>query len=98
MNGVSKQYNAGLYLRLSVEDTVNASKRGKVNPFQSESASIENQRTLLSDYACIQGWNISKVYSDDGYSGGSYDNRPAFQQMVKDAEAGLINLILVKDA
>ncbi|MDR0905375.1 MAG: recombinase family protein [Oscillospiraceae bacterium] len=94
---IPRCYNAGLYLRLSVEDAVNTSKRGKVNPFQNDSASIENQRALLSEYAGIQGWNVSKVYSDDGYSGASYDNRPAFLEMVEDAKAGLIDLILVKD-
>lgn len=94
---MSKLYNAGLYLRLSIEDAVNTSKRGKVNPFQNESVSIENQRALLAEYADIKGWNVARVYSDDGYSGGSFENRPAFHQMVRDAEAGLINLILVKD-
>ncbi|MCL2775439.1 MAG: recombinase family protein [Oscillospiraceae bacterium] len=94
---MNKQYNTGLYLRLSVEDTANTTKRGKVNPFQNESASIENQRVLLIEYADLQGWNVTQIYIDDGYSGGSFDNRPAFQQMVRDAEAGVINLILVKD-
>ena len=94
---MNKRYNAGLYLRLSVEDAVNNSKRGKINPFQNESASIENQRILLAEYAELQGWNVTQIYSDDGYSGGSFDNRPAFQQMVRDAETGLIDLILVKD-
>lgn len=95
---MSRRYNAALYLRLSIEDAVNASKRGKGNPFQNESISINNQRTLLTEYATIHGWNIIRVYSDDGYSGGNFDNRPAFQQMLRDAEARLIDLILVKDA
>lgn len=94
---MNKRYNAGLYLRLSIEDAVNTSKRAKVNPFQNESVSIDNQRVLLTEYAELQGWNVAQVYSDDGYSGGSFDNRPAFQQMVRDAEAGAIDLILVKD-
>ena len=92
-----KRYNAGLYLRLSMEDAVNQQKRGKGNPFQSESTSIENQRILLSEYAGIQGWNVAQIYSDDGFSGGTFDNRPAFQRMIRDAESGLINLVLVKD-
>jgi DNA invertase Pin-like site-specific DNA recombinase len=93
---LDKRYNAGLYLRLSVEDGANASKRGKINPFQNESASIENQRALLSEYAEVRGWNVSRVYSDDGFSGGNYD-RPAFREMLGDAKARLIDLILVKD-
>jgi DNA invertase Pin-like site-specific DNA recombinase len=94
---LNKRYNAGLYLRLSVEDAANSPKRGKVNPFQNQSASIENQRAILTEYAELQGWDIAGAYIDDGYSGGAFDNRPAFQRMVRDAEAGLINLILTKD-
>jgi DNA invertase Pin-like site-specific DNA recombinase len=94
---VSKRYNAELYLRLSVEDAVNTAKRGKINPFQDQSESIENQRALLSEYADLQGWNVTNVYADDGFSGGQFDNRPAFQRMVRDAEAGIIDLILCKD-
>ena len=93
---MNKLYNAGLYVRLSVEDAANSQKRGKGNPFQHESTSIENQKAILREYAQLRGWNIVRVYGDDGFSGGSY-NRPAFHEMIGDAEAGLINLILVKD-
>lgn len=93
---VSRCYNVGLYLRLSVEDSVNSAKRGKGNPFQNESSSIENQRSILESYVRLQGWNATRVYADDGYAGGSF-NRPAFQEMLQDAELGLIDLILVKD-
>ena len=92
-----KCYNVGLYLRLSIEDAHNSQKRGKVNPFQNDSSSIENQRVLLAEYVNIQGWNLTQTYTDDGYSGATFDKRPAFQQMIQDAEAGLIDLILVKD-
>ncbi len=91
-----KQYNAGLYVRLSLEDAANSQKRGKMNPFQHESTSIENQRTILTEYARLRGWEVARVYADDGYSGGSYD-RPAFRELIEDAGAGLINLVLVKD-
>ena len=74
-----KQHNVGLYLRLSVEDAANSQKRGKVNPFQHESSSVENQRVLLTEYVDIQGWNLIQTYIDDGYSGGTFDKRPAFQ-------------------
>jgi len=94
---LNKRYNAGLYLRLSVEDALNTSKRGKINILQHDSTSIENQRLVLTEYAELQGWNVAQVYSDDGYSGGSFENRPAFQQMIRDAESGLIDLVLVKD-
>jgi DNA invertase Pin-like site-specific DNA recombinase len=93
---MQKLYNVGLYVRLSLEDAANSQKRGKMNPFQHESASIENQRAILTEYAQLRGWEITRVYADDGYSGGNYD-RPAFREMIEDAEAGLINMVLVKD-
>jgi DNA invertase Pin-like site-specific DNA recombinase len=97
---MEKRYNAGLYLRLSLEDASNSAKRGNGpggNPFQNESASIENQRAILTEYADLRGWNVSRVYADDGYSGGRFDNRPGFAQMTEDAREGLIDLILTKD-
>lgn len=92
----SKRHNAGLYIRLSVEDSSNSAKQGKMNPFQSESASVENQRAILMEYVLLQGWNFVREYVDDGYTGGNFQ-RPAFQDMLEDAKAGLIDLILVKD-
>lgn len=92
---MERRYNVGLYLRLSVEDSVNSQKRNG-NPFQHESTSIENQRDILTEYVNLQGWDVTKVYPDDGWSGGGF-NRPQFQEMIRDAEAGLIDLILVKD-
>ncbi|MCL2578148.1 MAG: recombinase family protein [Defluviitaleaceae bacterium] len=91
---MNKQYNVGLYARLSVVDSANSQKRG--TPFRNESASIENQKAILREYSLLRGWNIMHEYVDDGFSGGSY-NRPAFHRMLDDAKAGLINLILVKD-
>ncbi|MCL2852264.1 MAG: recombinase family protein [Defluviitaleaceae bacterium] len=93
---MNKLYSAGLYVRLSVEDAANSRKRGKANPFRHESTSIENQQAILREYALLRGWSIVRTYIDDGFSGGSY-NRPAFYEMLEDAKAGLINLILVKD-
>ncbi len=63
---MSKQtvYNVGIYVRLSQEDM-------RVG----ESLSIENQKLILSKYVAEQGWNISEIYVDDGYSGTDF-NRP----------------------
>ena len=81
-----KQITAGLYLRLSKDDTM-----------EGESGSVENQRLLLSNYAVEHGWHIQEVYSDDGWTGTNFQ-RPAFIRMLQDARDGIINLILVKDA
>lgn len=43
-----------------------------------------------------QGWNLTKPYVDDGYSGTNFQ-RPNFQNMIKDIENGLINCVITKD-
>ena len=58
--------------------------------------SIENQKIMLSRYVQEQGWNLYAAYCDDGVSGTTFD-RPMFNQMIADARAGKINLILCKD-
>lgn len=75
----------GLYLRLSREDE----ERG-------ESQSISNQREYLRQYAAARGWTVAAIYTDDGYSGTSF-NRPGFRQLLADVEAGKINTVLTKD-
>jgi DNA invertase Pin-like site-specific DNA recombinase len=91
---MAKLYNAGIYCRLSVDDANNSKKKNHIPA--DESASIENQRLLLSKFCMLNGWIETKTYTDDGYSGGNF-NRPGFRQMVEDARAGIINLVLVKD-
>lgn len=93
---MDRRYNVGAYVRLSVEDSANSAKRRTGNPFQGESTSVENQRAILAEYVMLRGWNLVREYSDDGYSGGNFQ-RPGFLQMVEDARAGLIDMVLVKD-
>ena len=78
-------YNVGIYCRLSREDE----RTG-------ESVSVENQREMLSRYVQEQGWNLYAAYCDDGVSGTTFD-RPGFNQLIADATAGKINLVLCKD-
>lgn len=85
MRTTQQTYNAGIYCRLSVDDGT-----------QSESMSIGNQRHMLTDHATRNGWRIADYYVDDGYSGVNFD-RPDFQRLINDIEAGKINLVIVKD-
>ncbi|MBR4935039.1 MAG: recombinase family protein [Anaerotignum sp.] len=80
-----KVERCALYLRLSKED------EGR-----KESASIENQRKILREFAEVKGFSVSGEYVDDGFSGTNL-NRPAFQQMLEDIEKGKINIVLTKD-
>jgi DNA invertase Pin-like site-specific DNA recombinase len=81
-----EQYSVGAYCRLSKDD-VNGG---------SDSSSIISQKTMLEKYARDNGWSLFDYYVDDGYSGTNY-NRPDFQRMIEDIEAGKINLVVVKD-
>ena len=74
-----------LYCRLSLED-------GKDN----ESMSISNQKLLLKDYAEKNGMFNCEFYVDDGFTGRNF-NRPAFQRMISDIEAGRISCVITKD-
>lgn len=81
----TKNYIAGLYLRLSQEDER-----------QGESLSIENQRSILRKYAVEHGFQIYDEYIDDGISGTTFQ-RPSVQRLLDDAKTGVINTIIVKD-
>ena len=77
-----------LYCRLSEED------RNKVSAAD-DSASIQNQKSMLLQYALQQGWEVFHIYSDDDYTG-SDRNRPEFQRLLADAEARKFDIVLCK--
>ena len=74
-----------LYERLSKDDDL-----------LGESNSIINQKAMLENYAKQNGFKNIRHYTDDGYSGGSFD-RPDWKRMVTDIQAGLIGTVIVKD-
>ena len=74
-----------LYERLSREDDA-----------MGESGSITNQKKKLEAYAAEQGFTNPVHYTDDGYSGSSF-NRPAWKQLMEDVDAGKVGTIIAKD-
>ena len=78
-------YNTALYLRLSRDDEG-----------AGESNSIATQRMMLRRFAEQNHLQIIDEYIDDGYSGTNF-NRPSFQRMMDDIEAGRVNCVVVKD-
>ena len=58
-----------LYCRLSRDDNL-----------EGDSNSIQNQKLILQKYADENGFQNTRFYVDDGYSGTNF-NRPAFEQM-----------------
>lgn len=77
-----------IYCRLSEED------RYKSNETD-DSESIKNQKAMLMQYSIDHDWLIYDIYSDDDFTG-SDRNRPAFNKLLKDAEAGKFNIVLCK--
>ena len=72
-----------LYCRLSVEDLKDDKNGGKGDV----SNSIQNQKDILLRYAKEHRFPNPTFFVDDGYSGTNYD-RPGFQQMLSEIEAG----------
>lgn len=76
---------AAIYCRLSQDD-------GSLG----DSGSIQTQKAILTQYCQEHHMEIVDCYCDDGWSGTNFD-RPAFQRMIGDIEAGRVNTVIVKD-
>lgn len=61
-----------------------------------DSNSIINQKQLLENYAVQNGYQNCRHYTDDGYSGGTFD-RPGWKRMMEDIESGKIGTVIAKD-
>jgi DNA invertase Pin-like site-specific DNA recombinase len=71
---------AALYLRISTTD----------------GQTTENQRMALARVAGHRGWEIVQTYEDTGISGAKgRSQRPAFNQMLKDAVRGRFQVLMV---
>ena len=70
------------YTRVSTEDQVK------------EGYSLEVQREYLEDFAKREGYEVFKVYCDEGISAYS-TRRPALQELLADAKAKKFSLVLV---
>lgn len=79
MNEINK---VALYVRVSTTSQME------------EGYSIEEQKAKLESYCDIKDWHIYKVYTDGGFSG-STTERPALEQLIKDAQNKLFDTVLV---
>ena len=73
------------YLRLSREEAQSG-----------ESASIKNQRLMITNYCTQHGLNLVRTFVDDGWSGGNFE-RPGFQEMMQELEKGRADIVITKD-
>lgn len=69
------------YIRVSTEN-------------QLENYSIDEQTERLKSYCKAMNWNIYKIYTDGGYSGGNIQ-RPALQKLLEDIKSGSIEAVVV---
>ena len=74
-----------LYAHLSQEDALDG-----------DSNSIVNQKAVLSKYAADNGFTNPVFFIDDGVSGVTFD-RPNFNRMIAEIEAGNVATVIVKD-
>ncbi len=72
------------YLRVSTEAQV-------------EKFSLPAQDKLTREVAARYGWEIVKVYRDEGFSGGLIEKRPAFFALLQDAAKRRFNAVVVTD-
>ena len=70
---------AGLYIRTSTDN---------------QQDSIQLQRQELRNYCQSKGWVVHEDYVDFGFSGKNTE-RPAFQNMMRDAKEGKFDILLV---
>lgn len=77
---------AAIYCRLSEEDRMKTKE---------DSESIQNQKSMLVNYATEKGWEIYGIYCDENYSGIDGD-RPEYNRMLADAQKHCFDIILCK--
>ncbi len=84
MKNEARALRAGLYGRVSSEEQV-------------EGYSLDAQDRVGRHYVAAHGWAVAEVYRDEGKSARTDDlaKRPAFQQMLADAEAGRFDVVVV---
>ena len=77
--------SVGIYVRVSTDDL-------------RQTTSYELQQKYYEDYVRSRpNWTLYRIYADEGISGTSLRHRDAFNQMISDAKAGKIDLIITKN-
>ena len=77
--------------------TMLASIYARSSTDKQDAGSIADQLRVCTERATREGWSISDHYIDEAISGAAIGNRPAFQALMKDAEARRFDVLLVMD-
>ncbi|MBO5066788.1 MAG: recombinase family protein, partial [Clostridia bacterium] len=74
----------GIYVRVSTDDV-------------KQTTSFELQKMYYEDFVNKHpNWTLYRIYADEGISGTTTDGRKAFNEMIADAKAGKMDLIITK--
>lgn len=81
---IDEYQRAAVYARVSTDSS-------------SQTSSYELQQTYYKEFIEKHDkWELVKIYADEGISGTSLKHRDAFNEMIRDAKAGKIDLIITK--
>ena len=84
----TKNLNVAIYVRFSKDER------------NDESTSVAHQKDMLTRYVREKEWGRElqkvKVFEDDGFTGTNFQ-RPAWINLIKDIEDGVVNVVVVKD-
>lgn len=59
--------------------------------------SLAHQKEFFLEYAKKNGYDLFRLYADEGISGTSLKKRVEFQRLMQDAQMGLFEMVVVKD-
>ena len=79
-----RKLRVGSYVRVSTDKDEQA---------ESYDTQVRHYRKMLAEH---EEWILVDIYADEGISGTSTKHRDGFNRMIKDAEAGKIDLIITK--
>lgn len=59
--------------------------------------SLQHQKDFFTEYAKRNGHELVRLYADEGISGTSLKKREEFKRLLRDAELGMFEIVVVKD-
>ncbi len=59
-----------------------------------EGESLSTQREQITEFAKNKGWELKKIYSDEGMSGAKIEHRTDFKKLIEDAKQGKFEVVI----
>lgn len=70
--------------------------QAKKSDYINDSLSVNKQEKQIREYCRAKGYKLSKIFSDNGYSGASL-KRPGIQSLLADVVAGKVSKVICLD-